>query len=94
MYIIRDSFTAKPGQASKLAAHFKEVGEELIDQKVRVVTDVVGQYNTVEMEIEVEDLGTWEKVMAEYATKPEFREKMAGYTDLYLTGKRTILKVV
>jgi hypothetical protein len=94
MYIIRDSFTAKPGQASKLAALFKEAVPELTGQAVRVVTDAVGQYNTVEMEMEVEDLSAFEKRQQEYSENPEFRERMAGYTELYLTGRRTILRVI
>lgn len=94
MFIVRDCFTAKPGQASKLAALFKEVAPGLTGLNVRVVTDAVGQYNTVEMEMEVADLATFEQRMQEYRSRPEVAEKMAGYTDMYLTGHRTILRVV
>lgn len=31
--------------------------------------------------------------MHDYATNAAFREKMKGYTDLYITGSREILQV-
>ncbi len=94
MYVIRDIFKAKPGQASKLARLFKDVSKDLMGGKVRVLTDAVGDYNTVIMETEVKDLAEHEKQMREYGDKPEFKQRMAGYTDMYLTGKREILRKV
>ena len=94
MYIVRDRFKAKPGMASKLAALFKEVMSQQKDAKVRVLTDYIGPYNSVIMEFEVPDLGTFEKRMKEYSEGKDMRDKMKGYTDMYLTGDREIYRVM
>ena len=92
MMIVRNSFVAKPGQASKLAALLKEVSPMLPNG--RVLTDVTGDFNRVIMEYEVETVTDFEARMQQYATDPQVRSKMQGYTDLWITGSREILKVV
>jgi heme-degrading monooxygenase HmoA len=96
MYVIRETFTAKPGQASKLARMFTEMTKEMPmpGNKSRVLTDFIGPYNTVVWEVEVKEISEFEKMMKEYAEKPEAGKKMAGYTEMYLTGKREIYRVV
>ena len=54
MLIVRDIFTAKPGQASKLGQLFKKAFSA--DPHVRVMTDLVADYNTVVMEMTVKNL--------------------------------------
>jgi hypothetical protein len=94
MFIIRETFTAKPGMASKLAALMKDVIGSELGMKARVMTDHVGTFNTVVLETEAEDLGAFEKRMQEYMSKPDIRERMKGYTEMYLTGTREIYKTV
>jgi len=94
MFIVRDVFTAKPGQASKLAKFFKDVMKDAPGTKPRILTDVVAGYNTVVMEFEFKGLGEFEKEMREYMDKPDMRQRMAGYTDMWMTGKREILRTV
>lgn len=94
MYVIREVFTAKPGSASKLARLFKDVFATLPEFNVRVMTDYIGPFNTVVLATEVEDLGVFEKHMEDYASRADIREKMKGYTDLYLTGRREVYKLV
>jgi len=94
VYIVRDSFKAKPGMASKLAAMFKDVMSQQKDAKVRILTDYVGPYNSVIMEFEVPDLAAFEKRMKEYSEGKDIREKMKGYTDMYLSGGREIYRVM
>ena len=94
MYIVRDSFKAKPGMASKLAAMLKDVMSQQKDAKVRILTDYVGPYNSVIMEFEVPDLAAFEKRMKEYSEGKDIREKMKGYTDMYLSGGREIYRVM
>jgi len=94
MFIIREIFIAKPGQAGKFA---KMIKESMSGSKMRVLTDFVSDYNKVVMESEVEHLEEFENMMAEYkAGKTDKKEQdaMAGYTDMYLTGKREIYQVV
>ena len=94
MYVVRETFTAKPGMASKLAKLFSEMSKEMPAPKSRVLTDFIGPYNTVLWEVEVKELGDFEKMMKEYASKPEMGKKMAGYTEMYMSGKREIYRVV
>lgn len=93
MFIVRETFTAKPGQASKLAALFKKLMAEL-HVTSRVMTDYIGAFNTVIIDVEAEDLAEFEKALAESGSRPEIREIMKGYTDMYVTGKREVFRVV
>jgi hypothetical protein len=94
MIVVRNCFTAKPGQASKLAAMFKELGAAAQIPKYRVMTDVTGDYNRVIFEFELASLAEVDQRLQEYATNPIFREKLQGYTDLWITGSREILRVM
>lgn len=99
MLLIRDVFTARPGQASKLAKLFKKAFAK--DQDVRVMTDLVGSYNTVVMEMQVENLTEFEKQMEEYRSgkpdpkmDPAVMDEMSKYTDMYVTGHREIFQIL
>jgi hypothetical protein len=95
MYVVRDIFTAKPGMASKLAKIMQNVSTVPGGPRARILTDMVGDYNTVVMEFEFKDLAAFEQHLKEYMTgRPDLREKMAGYTDLWITGRREILRIV
>ena len=98
MYIVRETFTAKPGMASKLAKMMKEINTSMPNMqarvKTKVMTDAVGNFNTVVCDTEVEQFSEFEKMMKEYATRTDLHEKMKGYTDMYVTGKREIFQVV
>jgi len=93
MLVVRNIFVAKPGQASKLAAQVKEAAA-IAKAPYRVLTDLTGDFNRVILEFEVKDLAGFEANMKEYATNPTFREKMKGYTELYVSGSREILQIV
>jgi len=92
MLIIREIFTAKPGQASKLAKLFKKGMSA--DSGLRIMTDVVGDYNTVIIEGEVENLAEFESGKHEPKLDPEMQKEMSKYTEMYLTGRREIFRVV
>jgi len=94
MIIVRNTFIAKPGMASKLAAQFKEMSGAFPDMKARVMTDLTGDFNTVVFEHEAENLGAFEARMKQYQTDPTLRDKMKGYTDLYRTGSRQLFQVM
>lgn len=94
MIVVRNTFIAKPGSASKLAAQLKEAAASAKDLKYRILTDLTGQFNTVVMEFEAKNTGEFEARMAEYQAEGAFRDKMKGYTDLYVTGTREIFQVV
>ncbi len=95
MVIVRNCFVARPGSASKLAAQLKEAAGVAPGLKgYRVLTDLTGDFNRVILEYEAENVGEFEDRMRDYATNQAFREKMKGYTDLYVTGSREILQVM
>jgi hypothetical protein len=79
---------------SKLATLLKEVATAANIPDVRVLTDVTGDFNTVVMEYQVENVAGFEAMMTQYTTDPIFREKMKGYTDLWIKGSRQILRIV
>lgn len=93
MIVVRNCFVAKPGNASKLAAQLKEAAAVAKISKYRVLTDLTGDFNRVILEYEAENVGEFEAQMKDYATNQEFRDKMKGYTDLYVTGGREILQI-
>jgi hypothetical protein len=93
MIVVRNCFVAKPGQASKLAAQLKAAAAAAKIPRHRILTDLTGDFNRVVMEYEAENIGEFETRMKEYTTNEAMREKMKGYTDLYLTGSREILQV-
>lgn len=99
MLIIREVFTAKPGQASKLARLFKKAFGG--DANTRVMTDLAGDYNTVVVEMQVDSLVEFERQMEEYKSgkpdpkmDPKVAEEMSKYTEMYLTGRREIYQIV
>src|SRR4030095_8001195 len=96
MIIVHDIFICKPGNASKVAKLFKEVmtgNEELVN----IMTDMSGQYNRVVMVSKYDSLAAFEASWKKYEQNTDemkkMREKMAGYTDMYLTGSREIYQV-
>ncbi len=98
MIIIRETFTARPGQASKLAKLFKKAFGQ--DKTTRVLTDLIGEYNTVVVEREVASLTEFEKQMQEYqqgkgmTMDPETAAELSRYTEMYTEGRREVFKIV
>ena len=99
MLIVREIFTAKPGQASKLAKLFKKAMPE--DYNMTVMTDLVGDFNTIVAEYRVKNLAEFEKQMEEYKSgkpdpnmDPDVAKEMSKYTEMYLTGRREIYQIV
>lgn len=93
MIVVRNTFTAKPGQAGKLVAQMKEIAAAGNLRNLRFLTDLTGDFNRVVMEHEVESLAELEALLEKYVTDPQMREKAKGYTDHWLTGKRELLRI-
>ena len=94
MFVVRNTFIAKPGCASKLAAQLKEASAAFQMTGSRVMTDITGDFNRVILEHTAESLEEFEKRMQETMGSPIYREKLAGYTELWITGSREVLRVV
>jgi hypothetical protein len=94
MIVVRNCFVATPGSASKLAAQLKDAATVAAPGgRFRVLTDLTGDFNRVILEYEAENMSEFEARMKDYATNEAFRNKMKGYTDLYVTGSREILQI-
>jgi len=93
MILVRNCFTAKPGNAGKLAGMLKEAAAAGGIPKFRVMTDMTGDFNRVVLEWEAENLTEVEARLKDYGTNPKFREKMAGYTELWNTGYREMFQI-
>ncbi len=94
MIVVRNCFIAKPGQAGKLAAQLKDAATVAKMRKACVLTDLTGDFNRVILEYEADNVSGFEAMMKDYATNTAFREKMKGYTDLWITGSREILQIM
>jgi hypothetical protein len=99
MLIVRETFTAKPGQATKLAKLLRKVFGT--NPAVRIMTDLVGNYNTVVMEMQAENLQEFEKELETYKSgkphpkmDPKAAEEMSTYTEMWVTGRREIFQVM
>ena len=97
MYIIQETFHAKPGKAKELVKKFKAAAPILEAQDAgknfRVMTDVVSNYWTVILTHEVEDVGAFFSTLRTSTSAPELQEIMKGYLDLVEGGKREIFLV-
>ena len=60
--------------------------------RTRFMTDVVSNYWTVVLEIEIESLSFWEN-MSGFTSKPEVKEIMKDYMTLVEGGHREIFKI-
>ncbi len=97
MYVVRNTFIAKPGHGSKLADLMSRVFAD--KDNYRVMTDFVSDFNTVVMESTHESLADYERSMKDYAEgkvsmDPALVEEMKNYASLWQSGKREVFKVV
>ncbi len=95
MFVIRNVFKCKPGKARQLADKFKAMHALMADIGVtpRVLIDEVASFWTVVVEVDVEDMGAFDKLMHERAGRTDIQQAMAGYMDLVESGYREIFKV-
>jgi hypothetical protein len=97
MLIVREVFTAKPGQAGKFARLFKRVHANM--PNTRIMTDYIGNYNTVVMETQVKDLAEFEQMLSDYKTgkieiDAQLKQELANYTELWQSGHREVFQLV
>ena len=101
MLMIREIMYCKPGKVRPLVEKFlamAKLNEKAGMGKMRVMTDFCAeQYWTVVSQMEVADLGEFEKMMSQPQGSNEdmkqFEEIMKGYHDLVDHGKREIYKL-
>jgi hypothetical protein len=95
MFVIRNVFRCKPGQARNVIDKFKAalpIMQEIAAH--RILVDEVASFWTVVIETETEDMATFEKALHERGQRKEVQEAMSGYMDLVDSGYREIFRVV
>ncbi|HEY2375257.1 MAG TPA: hypothetical protein VGH98_04725 [Gemmatimonadaceae bacterium] len=101
MYVIREVMYCKPGKVRAMTEKFvamSKLSEKVGMPRMKIMTDFCAeQYWTVVAEMEVADLGEFEKMMANPQgskdDQKKFEEVMKGYHDLIDHGKREIYKI-
>lgn len=100
MLLVREIFIAKPGHAGELARMMKAEMKD-VDASGRlpeVFLDHVTDYNTIVVQFYVKSLADfdnmWNAEKAKQKKPVKTNKKTVKYTDLYLTGRREILRVV
>ena len=101
MYLVREVMYCKPGKVSAMKEKFlamNKLSEKMKMPKMRVMTDFAAeQYWTGAAEMEVPDLGAFEKMMANplgsAVDMKQLEELMKGYHDLVDHGMREIYRI-
>ena len=94
MFIIRNVFKCKPGQANKLIEKFKTALPLMEGMNQRVMVDEVAGFWTVVVELQVDDLGSFEQMLKDRGSRKDVQDAMAGYMDHVHEGYREIYRVV
>lgn len=95
MFVIRNVFRCKPGQAKKVIDKFQSA-MPMMQQiaKHRILVDEVASFWTVVIETETEDMAAFEKMLRERGQQKEVQDAMSGYMDFVDSGYREIFRVV
>ena len=92
MYLVQDTFRAKPGKANALIEKFTAAAPHLKAQgirELRMLVDEVADYWTVISEVVVDDLDSYFAFRENEAA----REAMSGYLDFIESGGRRIYRI-
>lgn len=97
MYQIREVFQAKPGKAKELVKMFKTAHPHFVKEgmmnNMKVLTDVVGNYWTVIVESETENIADFFDNLRTATMSSEIKEIMKGYMDCVAGGHREIFLI-
>ena len=94
MIIVRNISSPNRDRQASWAVHLKEMAKAGNLRNARVLTDLIGDFNHVVMEHEVESASEFEEMFKRYSSDPEVREKAKGYTELWNTGRRELFRIV
>ena len=95
MFVIRNVFLCKPGQAKNVIDKFKAVQPLMQDfAKHTIMVDEVASFWTVVVQVETEDLATFQKMLHERGSDTRIQDAMSGYMDFVESGYREIFRVV
>lgn len=96
MILVQDTFTCKPGNASKLAKLFKEWADIMPRKNVEVMTDMTGGFHRIIVSSKYENLTDYEettKNMGQSEAEKQMMDKFKDMNEMYVSGGREIFKV-
>ncbi len=93
MIMTRTVFQAKWGKADELVAGIAESmrqggGFEAKEHKVKLLTDLSGEFHTVVILAQYESLAACEQFRARLFSSPEFQENTSRGDDLMVSGRQ------
>ncbi len=94
MFVIRNVFKCKPGQAKNLIERFRKSMALMEGVRHRILVDYVANFWTVVIETETDDIAGFEKQFSEYGSRADVQEAMSGYLDSVESGYREIFRIV
>lgn len=91
MFVMKNTFKAKPGKAGELVEKFKAAAPYLAADGVhhRILVDHVADYWTVIVESTAEDIDAF----FAFRDNEAARDAMAGYMDLVVEGNRRMYRI-
>lgn len=93
MFVIRNVFKCKPGQAKNLIGRFQKAMALMEDTKQRILVDHVASFWTVVLETEVESIAAFEEQFQQYGERTDVQEAMSGYMDFVESGYREVFRI-
>jgi hypothetical protein len=96
MFMSREVFHCKPGQAKELAKLFKDLAPSFKEygvSEVRVYTDISGEnYWTVVVEQEISSIDNLAEISRRTMSDPKIAGMMKGYHEFVQNGRRELYK--
>jgi heme-degrading monooxygenase HmoA len=93
MFVVRNVFKCKPGQAKNLIERFQKAMSLMEDANQRVLVDHVADFWTVVFEIEVESMAAFEEQFKQHSERADVQEVMSGYMDSVESGYREVFRI-
>jgi len=95
MFVIQNVFRCKAGQAKKVIEKFKAVQPFMQEfAKHTIMVDEVANFWTVIVQVETEDLATFQKLLHERGQDKRIQDAMSGYMDFVESGYREIYRII
>jgi len=97
MIVVRNVFQLKFGKARDAVSAWKEAktkNPKAFGDNARILTDLVGNFYTLVLELTFENLDAYQKMARETMDNPEWRQWYEKFTPLVESGYREIFTVV
>lgn len=94
MFVVRNVFKCKPGQAKSLVDRLQKAMSLMPAFQQRILVDYIGNFWTVVLEIEVQDLNAYEEQYKQYVDQADVQEAMSGYMESVESGYREVFRLV